>query len=45
RRAVNRGLLKEGQLGDINNALDTSGTPDNGEDRPGNDAAGTQEGN
>ncbi|MDQ0240885.1 Rossmann-like and DUF2520 domain-containing protein [Arthrobacter bambusae] len=45
RRAVNRGLLKEGQLGDINNALDASGTPDNGEDRPGNDAAGTQEGN
>lgn len=45
RRAVNRGLLKEGQLGDINNALDASGMRDNGEDRPGNDAAGTQEGN
>ncbi|WP_284984755.1 DUF2520 domain-containing protein [Arthrobacter sp. efr-133-TYG-118] len=45
RRAVNRGLLKEGQLGEIINALDGSGTPDNGEDRPGNDAAGTQEGN
>ncbi|MGM7776438.1 Rossmann-like and DUF2520 domain-containing protein [Arthrobacter sp. KNU-44] len=45
RRAVNRGLLKQGQFGDINNALDGSGTPDNGEDRPGNDAAGTQEGN
>jgi predicted short-subunit dehydrogenase-like oxidoreductase (DUF2520 family) len=45
RRAVNRGLLKQGQFGDINNALDSSGTPDNGEDRPGSDAAGTQEGN
>lgn len=45
RRAVNRGLLKEGQFDDINKAVDASGTPDNGEERPGSDAAGTQEGN
>lgn len=45
RRAVNRGLLKEGQFDEINNALDGSNTPHKGEDPPGNDAAGAQEGN
>lgn len=45
RRAVNRGLLKEGQFDDISNALDGSNTPDKREEPPGNDAAGAQEGN
>ncbi|MBT8160790.1 MULTISPECIES: Rossmann-like and DUF2520 domain-containing protein [Arthrobacter] len=45
RRALNRGLLKGNQFSDITDALNDPRTPDNGEDRPGGDPAGIQEGN